>query len=99
MDGKSTHASVGTQTAYSRRKADADQVALATHKGRLWKAAFEPAALAIAGYERQLAAQRVRYVLWSPLDLPRFPAFEQFLSERYRPVWRFTDEYEIWELK
>jgi len=48
---------------------------------------------------RQLAAQRVRYVLWSPLDLPRFPAFEQFLSERYRPVWRFTDEYEIWELK
>jgi hypothetical protein len=48
---------------------------------------------------RQLAGQRVRYVLWSPLDRPRYPAFEQFLSERYRRVWRFTDEDEIWELK
>jgi hypothetical protein len=48
---------------------------------------------------RQLAAKRVRYVLWSPLDRPRYPAFEQFLSERYRRIWRFTDEYEIWELQ
>jgi hypothetical protein len=48
---------------------------------------------------RQLSTQRVRYILWSPLDRPRFPAFEQFLSERYRRVWRFSDDYEIWELK
>jgi uncharacterized membrane protein YecN with MAPEG domain len=48
---------------------------------------------------RQLASQRVRYVLWSPLDQPRYPAFEQFLSERYHWVWRFPDGDEIWELK
>jgi hypothetical protein len=48
---------------------------------------------------RQLAAQRVRYILWSPLDRPRYPPFEQFLCERYRRIWRFTDEDEIWELK
>jgi len=47
---------------------------------------------------RQLAAQRVPYVLWSPLDRPRYPAFEQFLVERYRRVWRFRDGDEIWEL-
>ncbi len=48
---------------------------------------------------RQLAAQRVRYILWSPLDRPRYPTFEQFLFERYRPVERFPDGDEIWELK
>jgi|SRR5581483_8638564 len=48
---------------------------------------------------RQLAAQRVQYILWSPLDRPRYPTFEQFLFERYRPVERFADGDEIWELK
>jgi hypothetical protein len=48
---------------------------------------------------RQLAAGRVRYILWSPLDRPRYPAFEQFLRDHYRPVWRFTDADEIWELQ
>jgi hypothetical protein len=48
---------------------------------------------------QQLASQRVRYILWSPLDQPRYPAFEQFLSERYRGVWRFPDGDEVWELK
>ena len=48
---------------------------------------------------RQLASHRVRYILWSPLDRPRYPVFEQFLSERYRRVWLFTDQHEIWELK
>jgi hypothetical protein len=48
---------------------------------------------------RQLAAERVRYILWSPLDRPRYPAFEQFLRERCRSVWRFTDADETWELK
>lgn len=48
---------------------------------------------------RQLAAKRARYILWSPLDRPRYPAFEQFLYERYRKVWQFTDAAEIWELQ
>ena len=48
---------------------------------------------------RQLAAQRVHYILWSPLDRPRYPKFEQFLSERYRRAWRFPDGDEIWELQ
>ena len=48
---------------------------------------------------RQLAARRARYILWSPLDRPRYPAFEQFLYESYRRVWRFTDAAEIWELQ
>jgi hypothetical protein len=48
---------------------------------------------------RRLEAQHVRYILWSPLDLPRHPKFEQFLSERYHRVWRFSDQDEIWELK
>ena len=47
---------------------------------------------------RQLAAARVRYILWSPLDQPRYPKFEQFLTERYRRVWRFPDGDEVWEL-
>jgi hypothetical protein len=48
---------------------------------------------------RQLAAQRVHYILWSPLARPRYPQFEQFLFERYRRVWRFPDGDEIWELR
>src|SRR5262249_51526906 len=47
---------------------------------------------------QQLSAAPVRYILWSPLDRPRFPQFEQFLFERYRRVWRFADGDEIWEL-
>jgi hypothetical protein len=48
---------------------------------------------------RRLQATRVRYILWSPLDRPRFPKFEQFLSERYRRIWTFSDQDEIWEVK
>jgi hypothetical protein len=45
----------------------------------------------------QLEARRVRYILWSPLDEPRFPELEQFLSQRYQRVWTFSDQDEIWE--
>lgn len=48
---------------------------------------------------QQLQTTRVRHILWSPLDRPRFPKFEQFLSERYRWIWTFSDQDEIWELK
>jgi hypothetical protein len=48
---------------------------------------------------RRLQATRVRYILWSPLDQPRFPKYEQFLVERYRRIWTFSDQDEIWELK
>jgi hypothetical protein len=48
---------------------------------------------------QRLKARPVRYILWSPLDLPRHPAFEQFLSERYHRVWRFSDSDEIWEFR
>jgi hypothetical protein len=41
----------------------------------------------------------VRHILWSSLDQPRFPKYEQFLSERYRRIWTFSDQDEIWELK
>jgi hypothetical protein len=46
---------------------------------------------------RQLQAKRVQYILWSPLDLPRFPTFEQFLHDHYQRVWKFSDQEEIWE--
>lgn len=48
---------------------------------------------------KRLQATPVRHILWSPLDQPRFPKFEQFLSERYRRIWTFSDQDEIWELK
>jgi hypothetical protein len=47
---------------------------------------------------RQLQAKRVRYILWSPVDLPRFAKFEQFLSGHYHRVWTFSNQDEIWEL-
>jgi hypothetical protein len=48
---------------------------------------------------QQLEAKRVRYILWSPLDEPRFPKFEQFLAERYQRVWTFSNQAQIWERK
>jgi hypothetical protein len=48
---------------------------------------------------QRLQATPVRHILWSPLDQPRFPKYEQFLSERYRRIWTFSDQDEIWELK
>jgi hypothetical protein len=48
---------------------------------------------------RRLEAKHVRYILWSPLDLPRRPRFEQFLADRYHRVWRFSDQDEIWQLR
>jgi len=46
----------------------------------------------------QLAASPVRYILWSPLDRPRYPQFEQFLLRRYHRVAQFRDGDEVWEL-
>jgi hypothetical protein len=48
---------------------------------------------------RQLEARRVQYILWSPLDRPRFAAFEQFLSDHYQMVQEFADQEQIWELR
>lgn len=48
---------------------------------------------------RQLESKRVRYILWSRYDEPRYPRFEQFLNEHYQPVWTFADRDEIWERK
>jgi hypothetical protein len=48
---------------------------------------------------RQLQARRVRYILWSPLDRPRFPKFEQFLFDHYQRVQEFPDQDQIWELQ
>jgi hypothetical protein len=48
---------------------------------------------------RQLEAQRVRFILWSPVYLPRYPKFERFLSDRYHRVREFSDQDQIWELK
>lgn len=48
---------------------------------------------------RQLEAKRVQYILWSPLDLPRFPEFERYLAYQYQRVWKFPDQDEIWERK
>jgi hypothetical protein len=48
---------------------------------------------------RQLEARRVRYILWSPLDRPRFPKFVQFLTGHYQLVQEFADQDQIWELR
>jgi hypothetical protein len=48
---------------------------------------------------RQLEARRVQYILWSPLDRPRFEAFERFLSDHYQLVQEFPDQDQIWELR
>ncbi|HEY4975154.1 MAG TPA: hypothetical protein VII41_16180, partial [Steroidobacteraceae bacterium] len=51
---------------------------------------------------RQLDAQQVQYVLWSPrldsADHP-FAVFRQYLGERYQPVWAFADQDVLWERK
>jgi hypothetical protein len=48
---------------------------------------------------RRLEAKHVKHILWSPLQVPRHPNFEQFLFDRYHRVWTFSDQDEIWELK
>lgn len=48
---------------------------------------------------QRLQTTPARHILWSPLDQPRFPKYEQFLSERYRRIWTFSDQDEVWELK
>jgi|HubBroStandDraft_5_1064220.scaffolds.fasta_scaffold16486_2 hypothetical protein len=51
---------------------------------------------------RQLEAQRVQYIIWSPrLESPAYPfaKFHEFLIERYRRVLAFPDQDEVWELK
>jgi hypothetical protein len=48
---------------------------------------------------QQLQSRRVRYILWSPLDRPRFPKFEQFLSDHYRLVQEFAEQEQVWELQ
>ena len=49
---------------------------------------------------RQLEAKRVRYIVWSPRmeSLDDSPAvFREYLRGRYRQIWRFSDQDEIWE--
>jgi hypothetical protein len=49
---------------------------------------------------RQVAARQVRYILWSPrLDSPEFSLapFREFLEKRYRRIWTFSDQDEVWE--
>jgi hypothetical protein len=51
---------------------------------------------------RQLEAKRVQYIMWSPrLQAPAYSLaeFYHFLVDRYRLVWRFSDQDEIWERK
>jgi hypothetical protein len=48
---------------------------------------------------QQLEATQAHYILWSPLDRPRFPEFEQFLTRRYRLVHEFAGQEQIWELQ
>lgn len=49
---------------------------------------------------QQLEAKRVQYVLWSPhLESPTYPfaPVRQLLANRYRRVWVFSDQDEIWQ--
>jgi hypothetical protein len=51
---------------------------------------------------RQLEAEPVQYILWSPeLESPAYPfaEFRQFLGERYHPVLTFADQDILWERK
>jgi hypothetical protein len=51
---------------------------------------------------RQLEAKRVQYILWSPrLESPAYSlaVFHAFLVDYYQPIWRFSDQDEIWERK
>jgi hypothetical protein len=49
---------------------------------------------------RQLEVKRVQFIVWSPrLESPPYSlaTFHEYLVNRYRPVWRFADQDEIWE--
>jgi hypothetical protein len=49
---------------------------------------------------RQLEAKQVRYILWSPLlDAPGFSLapLREFMEKRYRRIWIFPDQDEVWE--
>jgi hypothetical protein len=51
---------------------------------------------------RQLEAQRVQYIIWSPrLESPAYPfaKFREFLADRYQRVLTFPDQDEVWEHK
>lgn len=51
---------------------------------------------------RQLQAQQVQYVLWSPaLESPLYPfgEFRRLLGDRYRRIWTFSDQDQIWQLR
>jgi hypothetical protein len=51
---------------------------------------------------RQLEAKRVQYIVWSPrLESSAYSlaVFREFLVDRYRPIWRFSDQDEVWERK
>ena len=51
---------------------------------------------------RQLEAQRVQYIIWSPrLESPAYPfaKFHEFLADRYQRVLTFPDQDEVWEHK
>jgi hypothetical protein len=51
---------------------------------------------------RQLATQRVQYIIWAPrLESPAYPytKFHDFLADRYHPIWTFPDQDQVWERK
>jgi hypothetical protein len=51
---------------------------------------------------RQLEAQRVQYIIWSPrLESPAYPfaKFHEFLAAHYQRVFKLPDQDEVWEHK
>jgi hypothetical protein len=51
---------------------------------------------------RQLEAEPVQYIIWSPrLESPAYPfaTFREFLTERYQRVLTFPDQDEVWKRK
>jgi hypothetical protein len=52
---------------------------------------------------RQLEAKRVQYIMWSPgaesVDLPprSLTGLQQYLTDHYRLIWRFSDQDEVWK--
>ncbi len=49
---------------------------------------------------RQLATQRVQYIIWSPrLESPAYPfaRFHEFLADHYQRVWTFPDQDQVWQ--
>ena len=51
---------------------------------------------------RQLEAERVQYIIWSPrLESSAYPfaTFREFLADRYRRVATFPDQDEVWRRK